>query len=45
MTDSREHLGILPNHLIQLLRLTDTANLIKVTDDLRFTTFWTTYNI
>ena len=38
-------LGILPNHLIQLLRLTNPENLTKITDDLRFTTFWATYSI
>ena len=38
-------LGILPNHLIQLLRLSNPENLTKVTDDLRFTTFWSTYSI
>ena len=38
-------LGILPNHLIQLLRLTHSENLDKIIDDLRFTTFWSTYNI
>ena len=29
-------LGILPNHLIQLLRLTHSENLDKILDDLRF---------
>ena len=38
-------LGILPNHLIQLLRLSDPENLARITDDLRFTTFWSTYSI
>jgi hypothetical protein len=38
-------LGILPNHLIQLLRLTNKENIHKILDDLRFSTFWATYNI
>ena len=38
-------LGILPNHLIQLLRLNKPENLARFTDDLRFTTFWSTYSI
>ena len=38
-------LGILPNHLIQLIRLTNKENLDRILNDLRFTTFWATYNI
>jgi hypothetical protein len=38
-------LGILPNHLIQLLRLSNPENLTKIIDDLRFTTFWSAYSI
>src|ERR1051325_9592619 len=38
-------LGILPNHLIKLLKLTNQEDLTKIIDDLRFTTFWTTYSI
>ena len=38
-------LGILPNHLIQLIRLTNKNNLHQILNDLRFTTFWATYNI
>ena len=37
-------LGILPNHLIQLIRLTDKDNLDRILNELRFTTFWATYN-
>ena len=36
-------LGILPNHLIQLLRLTNPEDSAKIIYDLRFTTFWSTY--
>src|SRR5271154_1322080 len=32
-------LGILPNHLIQLLRLTNPEDSAKIIHDLRFTTF------
>ena len=38
-------LGILPNQLIQLIRLHDSKNLKKIINDLRFTTFWSTFNI
>jgi hypothetical protein len=38
-------LGIMPNHLIQLLRDFDTKNVPKITHDLRFATFWATYHI
>jgi len=38
-------LGILPNHLIQLLRLTNPKELSQIVNDLRFTTFWATYSI
>ena len=38
-------LGILPNHLIQLLRLTNRKELSQIVNDLRFTTFWATYSI
>ena len=38
-------LGILPNHLIQLLRLTTCKELSQIINDLRFTTFWATYSI
>jgi hypothetical protein len=38
-------LGILPNHLIQLIRSHDSENLKKIVNDLRITTFWSTYNI
>ena len=38
-------LGILPNHLIQLLRLTNPEDSTKIIHDLRFTTFWSTYRI
>ena len=38
-------LGILPNQLIQLLRLTDHTNLPQITNELRFTTFWATFYI
>src|SRR5271154_476775 len=33
-------LGILPNHLIQLLRLTNPEDSAKIIHDLRFMTFW-----
>ena len=38
-------LGILPNHLIQLLRLTNPKELPQIVNDLRFTTFWATYSV
>ena len=38
-------LGILPNHLIQLLRDIDAKGVPKITHDLRFATFWATYHI
>ena len=38
-------LGILPNHLIQLLRLTNPKELSQIVNELRFTTFWATYSI
>src|SRR2546423_6549210 len=38
-------LGILPNHLIQLVRSSDSKNVKKILDDLRLTTFWSTYHI
>ena len=38
-------LGILPNHLLQLLRLTNPENVEKITNELRFAAFWATYNI
>src|ERR1044072_7910961 len=38
-------LGILPNHLIKLIRSHDSENLKKIVNDLRITTFWSTYNI
>src|SRR5215472_9051891 len=38
-------LGILPNHLIQLIRLTNSKDVAKVINDLRFTTFWSSYHI
>jgi hypothetical protein len=38
-------LGILPNHMIQLLRLTNRKDLSQIVNDLRFTTFWATYSI
>ena len=38
-------LGILPNHLIQLLRLTNPEDSTKIIHDLRFTTFWLIYRI
>ena len=38
-------LGILPNHLIQLLRLTNRESLDNITEELRFTTFWATYDL
>ena len=38
-------LGILPNHLIQSLRLTNPKELPQIVNDLRFTTFWATYSI
>jgi hypothetical protein len=38
-------LGILPNHLIQLLRLTNREELSQIVNDLRFATFWATYSI
>jgi len=38
-------LGILPNHLIQLLRLTNPEDSTKIIHDLRFATFWSTYRI
>src|SRR5271163_5142635 len=38
-------LGILPNHLIQLLRLTNPEDSAKIIHDLRFTTFWSTCRI
>ena len=37
--------GILPNHLIQLVRSSDSKNVKKILDDLRLTTFWSTYHI
>ena len=33
-------LGILPNHLIRLIRLTNSVEADKIVNDLRFTTFW-----
>ena len=38
-------LGILPNHLIQLIRLTNYGLRTQIINDLRFTTFWSTYHI
>ena len=38
-------LGILPNHLIQLLRLTNPKELSQIVNDVRFTTFWATYRL
>jgi hypothetical protein len=38
-------LGILPNHLIQLLRLTNHEDVQEIIKDLRFVTFWSTYSI
>ena len=38
-------LGILPNHLIRLIRLTNSVEANKIVDDLRFTTFWSTYSL
>ena len=38
-------LGILPNHLMQLLRFTNPEDSTKIIHDLRFTTFWSTYRI
>src|ERR1044072_856934 len=38
-------LGILPNHLIQLIRLHDPKNLKKIVNDLRVATSWSAYNI
>ena len=38
-------LGILPNHLIQLLRLTNPKELSQIVNDLRFTTFWATDHV
>src|SRR5271155_1879341 len=38
-------LGIIPNHLIQLLRLTNPEDSAKIIHDLRFTPFWSTYRI
>ena len=38
-------LGILPNRLIQLLRVTNPEDSTKIIHDLRFTTFWSTYRI
>ena len=38
-------LGILPNHLIHLLRLTNNGFCTQIINDLRFTTFWSTYRI
>ena len=38
-------LGILPNHLIQLLRLTNPKELSQIVNDLRFTTFWAIYSL
>ena len=34
-------LGILPNHLLQLLRLTNPENVEKITNELRFAAFCT----
>ena len=44
LTNINRH-GILPNHLIQLLRLTNKKNLHKILNDLRFSAFWATYNV
>ena len=38
-------LGILPNHLIKFIRSHDSKNLKKIINDLRITTFWSTYNV
>ena len=38
-------LGILPKHLIQLIRLTNSEDAAKVINDLRFSTFWSSYHI
>jgi len=38
-------IGILPNHLIQLVRLTNSGDVAKIINDLRFTTFWSSYYI
>ena len=38
-------LGILPNHLIQLIRLHDPKNLKKIINDLRVANLWSAYNI
>ena len=38
-------LGILPNHLIRLIRLTNSVEANKIVNDLRFTTFWSTYSL
>ena len=38
-------LGILPNHLIKLLRLVTPEDSTKITSDLRLTIFWSTYRI
>ena len=38
-------LGIVPNHLIQLLRVTNPNSVNKIVNDLRFSTFWSTYNL
>ena len=38
-------LGILPNHLIKLLRLVTPEDSTKITSDLRFTIFWSSYRI
>src|ERR1700734_1176370 len=44
MIDLRGHLE-LPNHLIQLLRVTNSNSVNKIVNDLRFSTFWSTYNL
>src|ERR1044071_1642442 len=38
-------LGILPNHLFKFIRSHDSKNLKKIINDLRITTFWSTYNV
>src|SRR6202012_4617712 len=38
-------LKILPNHLIQLLRLTNPEDSTEIIHDLRFTTFWSSYGV
>ena len=45
MTDLLAHLEFYQNHLIQLIRLTNYGLRNQIINDLRFTTFWSSYHI